>query len=315
MTRAYAAVGAVAVLTVAILAGCRVVNKIDTDPLESTISALPGVTEAWVSFDDHELDSITTLNAQMARAETRQITDVVQAVADARTSGSADYLQRLRITVSDSPTVTILRDASAIDPSEIVADTQRLRAFATTVAAASPQTQIDLDPDKQLTVRTLTTPIPETLVAVRNRLTDSATRVVLLPADTNAPDWSVTLPLPPAQQHRIEQQIATLPAQLDSIDVQDSTITALRVLVDGPTARRDLAEVISIVGAGPDNPLWLTWHIEPRDDLTQQYDGSVDVGGCSYPDSRLEQHPDKYLSAEEIDLQNGLRHQFDTCPR
>ncbi len=58
--------------------------------------------------------------------------------------------------------------------------------------------------------------------------------------------------------------------------MRDSTITDLRVLVNSANAASDLAQIIGIVDAGPGHPLWLTWHIVPREDLTQQYDGSVD---------------------------------------
>ncbi|UBV20387.1 MULTISPECIES: hypothetical protein [Mycolicibacterium] len=146
-------------------------------------------------------------------------------------------------------------------------------------------------------------------------MTDSASSILLLPADTNAADWRVTLPLPLSEQQRIERQIATMPAHVESIAVRDSTITDLRVLVNSANAASDLAQIIGIVDAGPGHPLWLTWHIAPREDLTQQYDGSVDVGGCTYPDSRLEQHPENYLSDDERDLQDSLRSQYGTCPR
>ncbi|MGV0811026.1 hypothetical protein ABQF34_03645 [Mycolicibacterium boenickei] len=303
-----------ALLSVGLIAACGVAKKIDTDPLETEISAMPGVTRAWVTFDDHELDSIVTLNAQMAEASADQIADVVQAVEAQRSDGSAWYLERLRLRVGDGPMVSVLRDAQSLNATDIVADAEALRGFARAISATSPKAQIDSENDERVMVRQLTTPVPDTLQAARDTLGDRVSRMYLLSADTNVAHWEVTLPLTRDQEQRIQEQIAKMPAQLDSIAVQGGTVSELGVIVNSPTPDRDLAAIIDIVGAGPNQPLWLTWHMAPRN-LTQQYDGSVDVGGCDYPDSRLEQLPEKYLSASEIRLQDDLRRRFDTCPR
>jgi hypothetical protein len=79
-------------------------------------------------------------------------------------------------------------------------------------------------------------------------------------------------------------------------------------------AKQTLVDIIHAIGAGPGQSLWMAWHVAPRD-LVQQYDGSVAVGGCEYPDTRIEEKPDAYLTPEEISLQQQLREQFDTCPR
>ncbi|UBV20389.1 MULTISPECIES: hypothetical protein [Mycolicibacterium] len=73
MTRALAVVAAIVLAAAALLAGCRVVQKIDTHPLETTVGALPGVARASVSFDENEFDSIATLNVQMTAASPQQI--------------------------------------------------------------------------------------------------------------------------------------------------------------------------------------------------------------------------------------------------
>ncbi|OBG21548.1 hypothetical protein A5768_25935 [Mycolicibacterium fortuitum] len=300
-------------MLVGLTTACRVVRKIDTDPLEVTISAMPGVAKAWVSFDEDELDSIATLNVQMPGADAGQISDVAQAVSSAHGDGSADYLKRLRLRIGDAPAVTALRDVTSLNAAVVVTDSTTLRSFAAVVASTSPAAQIDWATDNRLTVRQLTTPVPEVLQALRD-VGVTASTVHLLPVDSAAPSWRVTLPLSRDQEQRIHRQIAAMPAQLVRIAVRDATITDLGVVVSRQAAHRALVDIISIVGAGPGHPLWLTWHLAPRD-ITQQYDGSVHVGGCDYPDSRLEQQPENYLSAEEIELQDRLRAQFDTCPR
>ncbi|WP_301123977.1 hypothetical protein [Mycolicibacterium fortuitum] len=201
VTRALAVVVAIVLAAATLLAGCRVVQKIDTRPLETTIGALPGVAQASVGFDEDELDSIATLNVEMTATSPQQISGVAHAVMQARTGGSADYLKRLRIIVGDAPTVALVRDAQGLNPSAIGLDAQRLRAFAATVSAGSPTAQLVSNPERQLTMREATTQIPEVLGAARDTLADSASSILLLPADTNAADWRVTLPLPLSEQH------------------------------------------------------------------------------------------------------------------
>lgn len=304
---------AVTSMLVGLTAACRVVRMIDTDPLELTIGAMPGVAKAWVSFDEDELDSIATLNVQMPGAEAGQISNVAQAVSRAHGDGWADYLKRLRLRIGDVPAVTVVRDVKSLNAADVVTDSTALRSFAAAIASTSPTAQIDWATDDRLTVRQLSTPTPEVLQALRD-VGVTASTVHLLPVDSAAPTWRVTLPLSRDQEQRIHRQIEPIPAQLESIAVRDATITDLGVVVSRQATHRALVDIISIVGAGPGRPLWLTWHTTPRD-ITQQYDGSVDVGRCNYPASRLEQYPEKYLSADEIELQNRLREQFDTCTR
>ncbi|GAA1189151.1 hypothetical protein B7435_30175 [Mycolicibacterium peregrinum] len=286
---------------------------IDTDPLEVTISSMPGVAKAWVGYDEDELDSIATLNVQMPAAEAGQISGVAQAVSSAHGDGSADYLKRLRLRIGEVPAVTVVRDVKSLNAADVATDSTALRSLAAAIASTSPTVQIDWATNNWLTVRQLSTPIPEVLQAVRNVGVTAGT-VNLLPVDSAAPNWRVTLPLSRDQEQRIHRQIETMPAQLNRIAVRDATIADLGVVVSRQSTYRALVDIISIVGAGPGRPLWLTWHTAPQD-ITKQYEGSVDVGDCSYPDSHLEQHPEKYLSADEIALQNQLREQFDTCPR
>ncbi len=304
---------ALASILVGLTTACRVVRMIDTDELEVTISGMPGVTKAWVSFDEDELDSIATLNVHMPAADTAQLSDVVQAVSRAHRDSSADYLKRLRLRVGDVPAVTVLRDVKTLNAADVVADSTALRSFAAVVASTSPAAQIDWATDNRLTVRQLTTPVPEVLQALRY-VGVAASTVHLLPIDSAAPSWRVALPLSRDQEQRIHRQIEAMPAQLARIAVRDATITDLGVVVSRQAAHQALVDIVSITGAGTGRPLWLTWHMTPRD-VTQQYDGSVHVGGCDYPDSHLEQRPEKYLSAEEIELQDQMREQYDTCRR
>ncbi|MHC9294980.1 hypothetical protein ACRCUN_21160 [Mycobacterium sp. LTG2003] len=296
-----------------LLAACGVVKNIDTEPLVNAVNGMPGVTKAWVTYDDDGLDSIATLQVQMPSATARQISDVVDTIEQERTSDSSDFLERVRLTVADKPNVSIQRDAKSLNGTEIADNSERLREFATTIAPTSPKAQV-ADTADQLTVRMLATPISDTLAALRKSLGDKTVRVQLLAESGDAPQWRVTLPLSAADERRINEQLAAVPAELTSVTVDNGTITGLGLVVSSQTGYQNLVETINVVGAGPDQPLWLTWHTAPKDH-TQLYTGSVDVGGCDYPESRREEQPQEYLSPDELGLQEHLRLQFDTCPR
>jgi hypothetical protein len=73
--------------------------------------------------------------------------------------------------------------------------------------------------------------------------------------------------------------------------------------------------VIGAVGGGPAHPITVSWRLD-GDSGSQQFIGSVNVGGCQYiPNSAVEQHPETYLTPDALALQHKLRAQFDTCPK
>lgn len=298
--------------------GCGIfVKKIDTDALEAAVGTLPGVTAVRVTFDEDGFDSTVTLTADVPDATPAQIEQIAGTVN--RDDDAA--IERVRLVVTTDGTSRVESTADVFDGPQLGDDADRVRRFGTSVAvdrvtwsrtAGAAWSQLSVDHQQSA-------PVAAVLDAIRTTFDGGVgdIRAYLRSIETESsgvPRWQVAFPFSVEQQQRVESQLAALRLAPLSVTVgPEGFLSALTVRSEDPSiAHQQLMEVISTVGAGPDQPLMLSWRF-PDTKTTAPDSGAVDVGACDYPDTHFEEHPEDYLTPAELDLQQRMRDQFDTC--
>ena len=71
---------------------------------------------------------------------------------------------------------------------------------------------------------------------------------------------------------------------------------------------RDLLAALDSAGH---EPVMVRWQEDSN--AERKLLGSVHLGGCDYGNTLGEKEPEKYLTAEALDLQERLRGEFDDC--
>jgi hypothetical protein len=227
--------------------------------------------------------------------------------------------QTAEFAVTPSRTVRVKRGAE-LDSTSVAGDAESLRRLSVAVDA----TEISIfrnNSTADLKLNEVATPANNVFPAVRAAFGDDAQVTLDLQPASNidGPSWRVAFPFTATDQQRVDQQMAAMPVSIWMITVgSHGAIAGLSVgLHNRDTAYQDLVSVIGITAAGPAHALNLSWRWEgDRTGMSQTFSGSVQVGACSYiPNSDIELHPEKYLTADARALQQRLRKQFDTCPK
>ncbi|BBZ15263.1 hypothetical protein [Mycobacterium branderi] len=316
--------GVAAAVLVAGLVGCGGPpdRRAEADRLQTAIDAMPGVKVAHVNYA-HSWDSaLLDIDVSVPDATPQQIADVVKRINTIRGDAFNGYDQSAEFEVMADKRGTIRRDAE-LDPDSIAADTTQVRRLASAVTGTVSLARGDKT-GTYLGLGGVSTPIDDTLAAVRAEFGDSIPKVDIQPPSggfgtVGAPKWTVMFPFSADDQRRIDQQLSAIPLGVTDIEVGPGAVfTKLVVEVSNPAnADADLAATIEATRAGPAHPMWLMFHLSDAQKPTD-WPGSVDVGGCSYAnsgytDSEKENHPEKFLSAQTVALQQRLRSRFDTC--
>jgi hypothetical protein len=295
-------------------------RKAEADGLEQAIKEMPGVQDANVNYTNgFENGATVHIWVYLPNAAPKQIEDVVARIKAVRGDAFKAFDQTAEFLVTPSRTVKVERGAE-LDSAGIAADAESLRRL----SVAFDANDIDIfrnNSTADLKLNQVTTLANDVFPAVRAAFGDDAhVTLDLQPASNiDGPSWRVAFPFTAADQQRVDQEIAAMPVSIWTITVgSHGAIAGLSVdLHNRDTAYQDLISVIGITGAGPAHALNLSWRWQgDRTGMPQSFSGSVQVGACNYiPNSDLELHPEKYLTADARALQQRLRKQFDTCPK
>lgn len=321
MTRTAALLFAIALALSCVVSACGAPDrKAAADRLKLAIKEMPGVQDADVSYTNNfEQGAVVRIVVFLPNADTKQIEDVVGRINSVRGDSLNAFDQKAEFAVTPSRTVRVGRGAD-LDPGSIAADAENLRRLSGAVDTAEMGIfRNNSTADLKLTQ--VTTPADDVFSAIREGFGDDAhVSVDLQPASNIAgPSWQVAFPFTAADQQRVDQQMASMPVTIWAITVgSHGAIASLSVGVHNrETAYQDLVSVIGITGAGPGHALDLSWRREGDSaGKFPDFSGSVQVGACNYvPNSASEQHPETYLTHDARAVQDGLRKQFDTCPK
>lgn len=294
-------------------------RKAAADRLKLAIKEMPGVQDADVSYTNNfEQGAVVRIVVYLPDADSRQIDDVVGRINSVRGDSFNAFDQKAEFVVAPSRTVRVGRGAD-LDAASIAADAESLRRLSGAVDTAEMNIFRN-NSTADLTLTQVTTPANDVFTAVRAAFGDDAHVTLDLQPASNIADhpWRVVFPFTAADQQRVEQQIAAMPASVFTVTVgPQGAIADLNVgLHNRDTAYQDLVSIIGITGAGPAHALNLNWRWEGEHaETSPNFSGAVDVGACTYIPSMAEQHPEKYLTADALALQQRLRKQFDTCPK
>jgi hypothetical protein len=295
-------------------------RKAEADRLQQAIKEMPGVQDSNVSYTNgFESGATVHVWVYLPDAAPKQIEDVVARINAVRGDAFKAFDQTAEFAVTPSRTVRVKRGAE-LDSTSVAGDAESLRRLSVAVDA----TEISIfrnNSTADLKLNEVATPANNVFPAVRAAFGDDAQVTLdLQPASSiNGTSWRVAFPFTATDQQRVDQQMAAMPVSIWAITVgSHGAIAGLSVdLHNRDTAYQDLVSVIGITGAGPAHALNLSWRWEgDRTGMSQTFSGSVQVGACSYiPNSDIELHPEKYLTADARALQQRLRKQFDTCPK
>lgn len=321
MTRIARSLMAIALALCCVVSACGAPNrKAAADRLKLAIKEMPGVQDADVSYTNNfEQGAVVRIVVFLPNADTKQIEDVVGRINAVRGDSLNAFDQKAEFAVTPSRTVRVGRGAD-LDPRSIATDSENLRQLSGAVDTAEMGLfRNNATADLKLTQ--VTKPADDVFQAVRAAFGDGAHLTLDLQPASNVDEhpWTVAFPFTAADQQRVAQQIAAMPASVWTTRVgPHGAIADLSVrLHKRDTAYQDLVSVIGITGAGPAHALNLDWQWEgERPGTSPNFSGSVDVGACNYiPNTEAEQHPERYLTPDAVALQQRLRKQFDTCPK
>jgi hypothetical protein len=320
--RICAFLAAAAIALSCLMSGCSSApdRTATANQVQQAIKGMPGVQDATVNYtNDGERGATVHIYVYLPDAPAKQIEDVVARINSVRGDAFKAFDQTAEFAVTPSRRVLVKR-AADLDPISVATDATALRGLTAAVQAADT-TIFRNNTTADLKLNEVTTAADDVFGAVRTAFGDGPhLDVDVSPAaNITAPVWKVTFPFSTADQQRVDQQMAALPASVSAITVAvPGKIVDLGVgLHNRDTAYQDLVAVISTTGAGPTQALNLSWQLDgDRADQTPNFSGSVDVGACNYlPNSMVEQHPETYLTPDALALQHRLRKQFDTCPK
>ena len=304
-------------------------RKAEATRLQQAISGMPGVTDAYVSYENAIGRGATiSIQVQLPSATRQQIVDVVDRINAVRGDLFAKFDQSASFQpVADGGAAFEVRCGQALDAATIADEAVALRTLASRVQAESADWWCNPH-DRRLDIRGNRTPIADVLDVLRTTGSDVSGTSMELLSNPAAPSGDLALPLFSVQYPYSADDFAHFKALVARLAAKPwtagvgpgSTIGGLSVRVQSPVAaRQQLADVIAAVGAGPNHPLQLAWALDDPPLYgtdTPRFTGRVDVGGCNYgTDTEAELHPENYLTPAALALQRELRAQYDTCPK
>ncbi|MEV6768348.1 hypothetical protein AB0N05_06905 [Nocardia sp. NPDC051030] len=306
------AVGVVVVALAGVVAGCTGApdRREQATTLVREIEAMPGVSSFSSGYNNEfERGANLDLQVSMPDATAAQIEAVVTRINDLKGTAFEDFRQTADFHVGMRLDV---RRGTTLDPAQIAADAQRIRA----IAAAVPNAQIDANRGEgrlALDIREVDDAQP-VLTATRDALAAEPAKVEII-AKQQPNMWGVSFPFTIEQQNLILAQLSQLPRGANpwTVDVTGDYLSGLSVNVGTGDSYRELIAVIDVAHPTPEHPLWLRWAARGAGEI---FKGSADIGGCrGYGDSNGEKHPEQYLTPDAVALQQRIRAEYDTCAR
>lgn len=288
--------------------------------LADTIAAMPGVGSADFAHEN-ALGRGATLNGTvwMPDATPAQISDVVNRMNDVRGDRFDGYDQSVTFQITSDRHFAV-ECAAALDANTIAAQSVALRGLSTRITVSGADASCGTA-DRAMTLRDNETPIPQVLAALRSVNADLAS-VDIMAGQQRAgmePFSTITIrfPFSMADWNRFQDMVSRMDGRPWSAGIGPGpAVNALGVAVrSAASAYQQLSNVIAEFGAGPRQPLWLSWGLEnPPGGDALTFQGRVDVGGCRYGTPTMgDENPEKYYTRESIELQTRMRAQYDTC--
>lgn len=304
-------------------------RRADSERLKAAIAGMPGVTDASVNYEN-AIGRGASLNitVSMPTATRQQMVDVIDRINTVRGTLFDGYYQTVAFQPAGSSTQHFeVRCGAALDAATIADEALALRLLSARIRAGSADWFCDPG-NRRLTISENTTAIGEILDAVHAADADTPTTSLEIMAADSAPAMApfrivnIRNPFSSDDWAGFQNLVTRLAITPWAAGVgPGSAVNHVSFGVRSPaTAYQQLTAVIAAVGAGKEHPLLLAWGLDnppPRTAGAPTFSGSVIVGACNYgsPPSEGELHPEKYLTAEALDLQRRLRTEYDTCPR
>lgn len=270
---------------------------------------IPGVERSSLVYANDILAGTRfELNVSMPDATVAQIRDVATLIHDRSGDRFDGYDVRLTIRVGGYNSV---ERAGAFDPNSVARDAEFVRRVATRVPSAITWSGTT----EQSSVRVSDAEDPDAAIeAILVTAGDHPVTPQVSPGQgVSGPYWDVRKPISLALKHRIDDQLARMPGTPTYLTVDSNGINQLTVrLPDTATAYQDLVDIIGILGAGTDHPVWLTWRWDGDTAKGEEPDwsGEVRVGSCDYQGRRFSGNH----TPEAAALEQRIRDEFDDCP-
>lgn len=307
-----------------VTAGCTGVpdRSREAQQLEDAVAAMPGVGDASFAHENAiGRGAVLYGHVWMPDATRQQVLDVVNTMNDVRRDRFDGYDQSTTFQVTADRRYEVECGAT-LDAATIADQAMGLRELSTRITAEEGASASCGPGDRGMSIRASMSPVAEVLDAVRAGNADlDSVHIMSAPESAMTPFTSVTLRFPFSidDWNRFQQQVSRMDgtpwlARLGP----GAAVTALGVHVRSPqSAYRQLSAVIAQLGAGPQQPMRLSWALENREPTgALKFTGSVDVGGCEYGSRSLgDENPQDYYTPESIALQKRMRTQYDTCPK
>ena len=317
-------------------AGCTGVpdRSQEARQLESSLSAMPGVTGATVVYsNDFENGRKISVTLSLPTATRQQVVDVVNTLNRVRGGSFSDYrrqeityrVQAFAMECSAVDANGDPLDADAMSDADALADeVVALQKLSTTISAEMGWASCGGD-NRTLTLRGAESSVPQVLAAVQAAdlgLTEVDMGFGSSETSVMNPLYGVTLRLPVSLQDwdRVKGWVLGLDATPRAVELGPGpAIRGLTVGVKSPaSAYQQLSTTITQLGGRGQNRLLLEWELEDRDRETpnaKKFEGSVDIGGCEYRQNAMsEQQLEEFFTPEALEVKRRLRELYDTCP-
>lgn len=317
-------------------AGCTGVpdRSQEARQLESSLSAMPGVTGATVVYsNDFENGRKISVTLSLPTATRQQVVDVVNTLNRVRGGSFSDYrrqeityrVQAFAMECSAVDANGDPLDADAMSDADALADeVVALQKLSTTISAEMGWASCGGD-NRTLTLRGAESSVPQVLAAVQAAdlgLTEVDMGFGSSETSVMNPLYGVTLRLPVSLQdwERVKGLVLGLDATPRAVELGPGpAIRGLTVGVKSPaSAYQQLSTTITQLGGRGQNRLLLEWELEDRDRETpnaKKFEGSVDIGGCEYRQNAMsEQQLEEFFTPEALEVKRRLRELYDTCP-
>ena len=287
-------------------------QRSNVDRLEAEIGAMAGVESFSANYaDDFTHGTNLDTSVRMPAATVEEVEAVARRIDEVGNQQFDGFDRSTDFIIGEN--LQLSRRAEVL-PEGIAADTRAARQLRAALPAGEIEWFRSRLAGSWLELSEMASSGVETFAAARAAVGDEPTDVRIRPAEPGQM-WSATFPLPVDREQAIRRALAGTPLPPISIGVEDGAVTRLGVGVSnpGPTTSDDLVAAITATDAVRGPSLDFEWHADRSGD-GQNFSGSVDVGGCSYPQNLGEKSPERYYTPEALAVQKRIREQFDTCP-
>lgn len=271
--------------------------------IEAELWLMPGVFDAHVFHSNNITQGVRfEVTVDMPTASDQQIADVAQRITELKGDDFVEYEQELTIRVT--PDAGLIYGAT-VDPAQVAHDSAAIRSLEPEIIG------VTLDrSDSIAAIEVYYTTAPWDELGVLQQVFGTEQLEIHLWNTKQPNHFRPTIegqfPLTAEQYTRIREQAAALPGEPTVVTIEDGAITEMVLrLPDPATLYDDLAAMFVMLGAGPDQPLFLRYS-------APGIEGYVEVGSCDN-----EPHGPEYQSGERHPdnptVQRRLLDEFSTC--